>query len=442
VVALGAGSSAAAATFTASDGASLSAAVQRADAQSTPSTIELGVDTYAPTGTLTIRGDLTIVGPSVRGETISGAGEAPGSDLFDVLAGAHATFVNVSLAAAGYENQGAAIDDSGAVELDNSTLAGNDGPSLLVEPDATAAVRDSTLSWGLETGIVDHGSVTLVNSTVADNEALGVDDRGAVLTLVNTIVADNGVHDCTAPARSVDHSLDSDGTCGVGALGGVDPGLGELLWNGGPTSTQALAAGSPAIGAGDVGQCPSFDQRYLSRPAGSCDIGAYQTDAGPAVADPPSGTVPGQGEAGSAPSGSSGPSSTTGSSPRARRRLTGVAGRGTLRGSRRRPSISFALSARLSRPHGSVTYRDPAAHVWLRGARISAVTVDGAHGVVTATGSAVNTISRHRVHFVVTTTQQGRVATLRVRLSTGYNGGGRLASGTLADTTTAVSGGG
>ncbi len=237
-----------AATYTATGTASLIAAVQQADAQSGSNTIELSAGTYSPSSTLSLRGDVAITGPAERGLTISGAAEAPGTDLFDVLAGAQATFVNVAASAAGYQNQGAAIDDSGTVELDNSTLSGNDGPSLLVQPNASATVRNSTLSWGLEEGLVDHGSATLVNSTVADNGVEGIDDRSGRLSLVNTIVAGNGGHDCSLPASASDASLDGDGTCGVGALGATDPQLGNLVWNGGPTLTQAPAPGSPVVG--------------------------------------------------------------------------------------------------------------------------------------------------------------------------------------------------
>lgn len=438
VTALAASPPAAAATFTATDSASLVAAAQGADAHSGPSTIELSVGTYAPATTLAIRGDVTIVGPSARGLMISGAGEAPGTDLFEVAAGAHATFVNVSLSAAGYQNEGAAIEDLGTVELDNSTLAGNDGPSLLVQPDASATVRDSTLSWGLEEGLVDHGSVTLVNSTVADNAVEGIDDRPGELAIVNSIVAGNGVRDCSAPATSSDDSLDGDGSCGVGALSRVNPQLGQLKWNGGPTLTQALAPGSPAIGAGDASQCPAIDERYAARPTGRCDLGAYQTGAGPG-AGAPSGSSSGQGAAGTAPAGTA-PAPGSGRSPSgstapgtSQQRVIGAAGHGTLRGPRRR-RITFALDAHVAAPHGSLAYRDAAAEVWLSRASITSVRVDSARGVVTLAGSGLNTARHRRVRFVATVTEQGRVHTLRVRLSSGYDGGGRLATGTLADT--------
>jgi len=66
----------------------------------------------------------------------------------------------------------------------------------------------------------------------------------------------------------------------------VNPRLGPLQNNGGPTATHALLAGSPAIDAGDVGGCRGFDggvlltdQRGVERPFGpGCDLGAYEYD--------------------------------------------------------------------------------------------------------------------------------------------------------------------
>jgi hypothetical protein len=57
---------------------------------------------------------------------------------------------------------------------------------------------------------------------------------------------------------------------------GVNPLLGPLGDNGGPTRTHALGAGSPAIdAAGDA--CPATDQRGVARPLGArCDIGSYE----------------------------------------------------------------------------------------------------------------------------------------------------------------------
>ena len=75
----------------------------------------------------------------------------------------------------------------------------------------------------------------------------------------------------------------------TGHITNVDPLLGPLANNGGPTSTHALLGGSPAIDAGnpsDVGgafSCFPFDQRGMPRPADGdgnevpiCDMGAFE----------------------------------------------------------------------------------------------------------------------------------------------------------------------
>lgn len=75
-------------------------------------------------------------------------------------------------------------------------------------------------------------------------------------------------------------NLSSDGTCSftnVGSLNNIDPKLGPLADNGGPTLTMALLAGSPAIDAGDNAAAPPTDQRGVPRPFGpAADIGAYE----------------------------------------------------------------------------------------------------------------------------------------------------------------------
>lgn len=55
----------------------------------------------------------------------------------------------------------------------------------------------------------------------------------------------------------------------------VDPLLGELADNGGPTFTRALLEGSPAIDQGSPAGCRPSDQRGLLR-LGTCDIGPFE----------------------------------------------------------------------------------------------------------------------------------------------------------------------
>jgi len=68
-------------------------------------------------------------------------------------------------------------------------------------------------------------------------------------------------------------------SCGLAAAGDrphTNPMLLPLAANGGPTATQALRPGSPAINAGDNSGCSAADQRGVPR-IGNCDIGAFES---------------------------------------------------------------------------------------------------------------------------------------------------------------------
>jgi hypothetical protein len=82
-------------------------------------------------------------------------------------------------------------------------------------------------------------------------------------------------------------NLDSDGSCGFALatdLSVVNPNLGPLQNNGGPTETRELLAGSPAINTGDcftiAGNSLTTDQRGFAWFA-PCDRGAYEANAPP-----------------------------------------------------------------------------------------------------------------------------------------------------------------
>jgi len=78
-------------------------------------------------------------------------------------------------------------------------------------------------------------------------------------------------------------NLDSGTTCRLSQptdLTGTDPLLAKLASNGGPTQTQALQPGSPAIDRGGTSAngCPPTDQRGVPRPRGpACDIRSIRT---------------------------------------------------------------------------------------------------------------------------------------------------------------------
>jgi CSLREA domain-containing protein len=156
-------------------------------------------------------------------------------------------------------------------------------------------------------GIADSDGGTLLNCTVAENVAHvgGGLFYGAGLTfsVKNTIVALNLVDvggtgpDVNGFFTTGGHNLIGDGTGGDGFTNGtsgdivgtdaspIDPRLGALRNNGGPTKTMALLAGSPAIDHGDNGLLPPTDQRGFGFPRRKdgngdglavADIGAFE----------------------------------------------------------------------------------------------------------------------------------------------------------------------
>jgi hypothetical protein len=152
--------------------------------------------------------------------------------------------------------------------------------------------------------LLGQGQNTLSGDTINGNQAptaggLGYYDLNGIIAVADTIVADNQPTDCggfgTGTATS-GFDLFSDGSCPVNGAGdrvGVDPGLGPLQDNGGPTKTEAIAASSPAYDASS--SCAGTDQRGVSklqRGATNCDIGAYQVAAPTLyVANPPANSV-------------------------------------------------------------------------------------------------------------------------------------------------------
>ena len=264
-------------TYPVSNTAQFAEAVAKANANSGPNTIKLAAGGYQPESVVRLTntsGTLTIEGPTTEAATFNGGGVEPfPSEIFNIKSGVSVIFKDVQATTAATE----AINDFGKVEVESSTVGGNSGPGILVEKEATATIRNSTISDGLQQGVIVEGTASLFNSTVAFNSGGGIDNKGT-LNLTNTIVADNLGGDCEGKANTTDHSLDSDGSCGV-EQSKVNPKLGPLAFNGGPTQTHALETGSPAIDAGDKAACPTVDQRGSTRPdvpGTACDVGAYE----------------------------------------------------------------------------------------------------------------------------------------------------------------------
>jgi hypothetical protein len=148
-----------------------------------------------------------------------------------------------------------------------------------------------------------NASMVLTNSTISGNhgrrEGGGIrEETGANLIVRNTVIAGNTSASPTGEA-DVSGAVTSEGTNLIGNTTGnsgwivgdllnVDPMLGPLGSNGGPTLTHALLPGSPAINAGNnalavdpLTMLPlTQDQRGRDRIAGgkgaTVDIGAFE----------------------------------------------------------------------------------------------------------------------------------------------------------------------
>jgi hypothetical protein len=197
-------------------------------------------------------------------------------------------------------------DTDGTFTITNSTISGNSaatgGGVYFYEPDNPVLLLNTTIS-GNEAASGNGGGVYFYNLydtslqfvTVVSNQANGsggglhVEQGTADLT--NSIVADNtavidsdlggpGDLDTTSSLIEVaSASMNDNGD----NLTGVDPQLGPLADNGGPTETHLPDPGSPVIDAANLGLTPGVtaDQRGTTRPAGTAaDMGAVELSGG------------------------------------------------------------------------------------------------------------------------------------------------------------------
>jgi CSLREA domain-containing protein len=187
-----------------------------------------------------------------------------------------------------FRRQGASLT------LTNSTVSGNSagsGGGIANSPlrsgaglrltNSTVARNSATQEGGgiFQTGGViedeDQGFLALANSLLAQNSAPTGPDvlilKGAAFARFSLI--GNG-------AGSGFTNTDGNQVGNVSPNGSlIDPKLGPLADNGGPTLTHALLLGSPAIDAASSADCPAKDQRGVSRPQGpACDIGSYERE--------------------------------------------------------------------------------------------------------------------------------------------------------------------
>jgi Ca2+-binding RTX toxin-like protein len=263
--------------------------------------------------------------PSAVPVTISGlrltAGSADGGGAI------HNKYANLTVSnavisgnkATAMSDGGGILNQDGGLTVRSSTVSGNSAESLGGgiysanggAPSQGTTIESSTIAGNSATiggggaGLFDFGGdspLSIRNSTISGNSTPGPQGGGGILTfkasggtltMLNTIVADNtapeGPDVRTYGSTTVDATFSLiENPSGANLTGGPtitgqDPKLLPLADNGGPTPTQALDPGSPAL---DQGQASGVDQRGVPRPfklagialAGDndADIGAYE----------------------------------------------------------------------------------------------------------------------------------------------------------------------
>ena len=201
------------------------------------------------------------------------------------------------------QTEGGAIGGSvskGSATIANSTVFGNSSAShgggglVLNSSEGTVLVEASTIAGNHSTGPGAKGGGIIVNS----KQPIRLED-----TIVAGNSADSGGADLDGPFNAAFTLVGNPSgatlteTVAGSNLIGVDPQLGPLQNNGGPTATMAIAASSPAVnrGSGALGVDQRGDPRPVLYPgvpisgsagANGADIGAFELQAPPSA--PPS----------------------------------------------------------------------------------------------------------------------------------------------------------
>ena len=266
-------------------------------------------------------GSMTVTYSTIAGNSIGGDsfGDGQGGGIFNSNSGTislgYSTISSNSIAGdLGSGGQGGGIDNLGTMMVVNTTVSGNSTLGSL------GAEMSSSGSPGFGGGIFNTGVLSIIYGTISGNSVGsgitrtikgeftdqgiggGLAVGGGTTTLTDTLIAGNtqaGTTQFTDVAGAVDptsrYNLIGDGTGLSGIPNGIDgnligtastpisPQLGPLADNGGPTLTQALLTGSPAIGAGVVVAGVTLDQRNFARSSFATDIGAFEVPSSPAL---------------------------------------------------------------------------------------------------------------------------------------------------------------
>ncbi len=254
---------------------------------------------------------------TVTNSSFSANSASDGGGIYNNFATVSTT--NSTFSANSASNGGGIFDNSTSLNITSSTLSANSATGSgggFDNHNSSSNITNSTFSGnsaGDGGGLLsdDGGTINVTNCTFSANSATlagGIDtSQGDELDLTNTIIAKNtdtsGSPDGIGSFTSEGYNLIGDGsgaditpTTGdqIGtAASPIDPLLGPLQNNGGPTFTQALLFGSPAIDQGAAATDPvtgdpiTTDQRGMTRPVdrpkipnasggNGSDIGAFE----------------------------------------------------------------------------------------------------------------------------------------------------------------------
>jgi len=242
-------------------------------------------------GAILNMGELTVVRSLLAANaSVAGAsGEGYGGAIFTDGQGSSLVLTGSVLSGNTAQAGGGGIAIGGQAALANVTIAGNQttgplGGGIYVFARARTQVNNATIvgnSATLEGGGIFAANAAFIgfnpsvfNSILAGNIAASKPDCSGSLDSGYDLISD--ATGCIGPSAAR-HDL-----LGTPAAR-IDPRTGLLAFNGGPTPTTALLAGSPALNAGNPAApgggalaCEAVDQRGVARPAGGCDIGAFE----------------------------------------------------------------------------------------------------------------------------------------------------------------------
>ena len=190
---------------------------------------------------------------------------------------------------------GGGVDNNGSITITNCTISGN----------SAVANGFTSEDTGYGGGISNSGHLQITSSTIAHNSASGdnfgvgggINGDGFEPTRTDSSIIALNTASTGGPdyftgfgvllstgyniiGNNADAVISSQPTDQIGTPAApIDPLLGPLADNGGPTLTHALQPGSPAINRGDPA-APPQDQRGYGR-LGVPDIGAFEFDGIP-----------------------------------------------------------------------------------------------------------------------------------------------------------------